>query len=143
MNIKSYSHPKIITKNGKGEINGYLVPIFNECESPISKEQHPRQVYLTVVNPEETKGPHLHLQRWGLFTCILGNIKIIVRTPEGYREEFSGEDHEFRTVQVPAGWAAALKNEGSKQAFVLNMLSLAWTASNPDGHPVESGIWTS
>lgn len=138
MKIKTYPHTKIPTRNAGGKINGYLIPIYNEHESPVDPAQRPRQVYLTVVNPGETKGPHLHMQRWGLFTCVSGNVKIIIRTPQGYREEHSGEDHQYRTVQVPAGWAAALKNEGAKEAFVLNMPSPAWTPSNPDDHPVVS-----
>lgn len=137
MKIKTYPHPKIPTKNTVGKTNGYLVPIYNEHESPVHPAQRPRQVYLTVVGPGETKGPHLHMKRWGLFTCILGNVKIIIRTPEGYQEEYSGEDHHYQTVQVPAGWAAALKNEGAKEAFVLNMPSPAWTKENPDDHPVD------
>jgi dTDP-4-dehydrorhamnose 3,5-epimerase-like enzyme len=143
MKIKKYHHPKILTKNIDGVNNGYLVPIYNEHESPIAPAQSPRQVYLTVVSPGMTKGPHLHMQRWGLFTCIKGNIKIIIKTPQGYENYFSGEDHEYSSIQVPAGWAAALKNEGSKDAFILNMPSPAWTPSNPDDHPVESWNWQS
>ena len=136
MRITSYTHPKLPTQNLKGEKNGYLIPIYNENESPIQPAQKPCQVYLTVVAPGAIKGPHLHMQRWGLFTCIKGNVKIIVKTPQGYEDHFSGEDHEYRTVQVPEGWAAALHNQGKSEAFVLNMPSPAWTVENQDDHPV-------
>jgi dTDP-4-dehydrorhamnose 3,5-epimerase-like enzyme len=136
MRIRSYTHPKLPTRDLKGEANGYLIPIYNEHESPIETAQKPCQVYLTVVGPGAIKGPHLHMQRWGLFTCIKGNIKIIVKTPQGYEDHFSGEDYEYRTVQVPAGWAAALHNQGKSEAFVLNMPSPAWTVENQDDHPV-------
>ena len=136
MKIKSYTHPKVITKNIKGKPNGFLVPIYNDYESPINPAQKPCQVYLTVVAPRAIKGPHLHMQRWGLFTCIKGNIKIIIQTPKGYEDHFSGEDHEFKTVQVPAGLGAALQNTGDVEAYVLNMPSPAWTPENPDDHLV-------
>jgi hypothetical protein len=76
------------------------------------------------------------MQRWGLFTCIKGNIKIIIKTPKGYEDYYSGEDHEFKTVQVPAGLGAALQNMGDIDAYVLNMPSPAWTPENPDDHVV-------
>ena len=134
MKIVTYQHPKLLTRSKHGETNGYLIPIYNEHESPIQTAQKPCQVYLTVVSPGAIKGPHLHMQRWGLFTCIKGNIKIIVQTPKGYEDHFSGEDHKYKTVQVPAGWAAALHNLGNTDAFVLNMPSPAWTPENQDDH---------
>ena len=134
--LKLYSHSRIETKSNDGVTNGYLIPIYNDHESPISKEQRPCQVYLTVVAPGAVKGPHLHMKRWGLFTCIKGNIKIVVRTPNGYKEFFSGENHGYQTVQVPAGWPSALQNQGNIEAFVLNMPSPAWTPDDQDDHPV-------
>jgi dTDP-4-dehydrorhamnose 3,5-epimerase-like enzyme len=134
--LKPFSHPRIETKSIEGVPNGYLIPVYNDHESPIRKEQRPCQVYLTVVAPGAVKGPHLHMQRWGLFTCIKGNIKIVVKTPKGYKEFFSGENHSYQTVQVPAGWPSALQNQGDIEAFVLNMPSPAWTSDNQDDHPV-------
>ena len=136
MNVQTYPHLKLATRGTQGKTNGYLVPIYNEHESPIQSAQKPCQVYLTVVAPGAIKGPHLHMQRWGLFTCIKGNIKIIVKTPQGYEDYYSGEDHEYKKIQVPAGWAAALHNQGSTESFVLNMPSPAWTPENQDDHQV-------
>ena len=65
-------HPKITTKNKEGQTNGWLVSIFNVRDSLIDAKQHPAQVYLTVIEPGAVKGPHLHLKRWGLFTCVRG-----------------------------------------------------------------------
>jgi dTDP-4-dehydrorhamnose 3,5-epimerase-like enzyme len=134
--ITVFKHLRIQTKNNFGVPNGYLIPIYNEHESPIAIEQRPCQVYLTVVAPGAIKGPHLHMQRWGLFTCIKGNIKVVVRTPQGYKEFFSGENHDYQTIQVPAGWPSALQNQSDIEAFVLNMPSPAWTKENQDDHQV-------
>jgi dTDP-4-dehydrorhamnose 3,5-epimerase len=134
--IRVKKNQKIITKNKEGKPNGFLVPIFNVHDKFVDEEQYPKQVYLTVAAPGEVKGPHLHLKRWGLFTCIRGNIKIVVRTENGYEEYFSGEDYDFATVQVPAGIPVALQNIGDQDAYILNMPSPAWHESDQDDHSV-------
>jgi len=136
MNTKTYQHPRFVTKNALGKPNGWLVPIFNVHESPIAPEQFPQQVYLTVIAPGEVKGPHLHLSRWGLFTCIKGNARIIVRTDAGYEDHLTGENHGFATVQVPAGVPAALQNIGGEEAYILNMPAPAWRPDAQDEHDV-------
>lgn len=135
-------HPKIITKNNEGRSNGWLVPMFNVHDGLIDEAQHPRQVYLTVIAPREIKGPHLHLKRWGLFTCIRGNAKIVVRTETGYEEYLTGDDYEFATIQVPAGVQAALQNIGDEEAYMLNMPSPAWHVDDQDEHPVSFDNYT-
>jgi dTDP-4-dehydrorhamnose 3,5-epimerase len=129
-------HPKIITKNKEGRSNGWLVPIFNVHDGLIDLAQYPCQVYLTVIAPREIKGPHLHLKRWGLFTCIRGNAKIVVRKENGYEEYLTGEDYEFTSIQVPAGVPAALQNIGDEEAYMLNMPSPAWRIDDQDEHPI-------
>jgi dTDP-4-dehydrorhamnose 3,5-epimerase len=127
---------KIVTHNRHGSPNGYLVPIFNVHDGFIEPEQYPQQVYLTVVSPGEIKGPHVHLKRWGLFTCIRGNGKVVVHTDAGYEEYFTGEDYDYETIQVPAGIPAALVNVGDVDAFFLNMPAPAWHPDDQDEHPV-------
>ena len=134
VNINSKKNPKIITKNAKGVANGFLIPIINVHENFVQKEQWPQQVYCTVAVPGEIKGPHLHKKRWGLFTCIKGNIKIVIKVDGEYHERFSGEDHNFSTIQVPAGIPSALDNIGKDDAYILNMPS-------PSCHPDDQDDW--
>lgn len=136
MTSKIFAHPQVLTKNPDGRPNGFLVPIYNIHETPIAAEQRPQQVYLTVVSPGGVKGPHLHLRRWGLFTCIKGSVKIILKTEAGYEVLFTGPDHGFATVQVPAGIPAALQNVGDEEAYILNMPSPAWRPDDQDEHDV-------
>ncbi len=128
---------RIVTRNALGAPNGFLVPIVNVHEGFLRPEQWPQQVYCTVAAAGEVKGPHLHMKRWGLFTCIRGNIKIVVRVDGEYREYFSGEDHDFATVQVPAGVPNALVNIGEGDAYILNMPAPAWRADDQDDWDVE------
>ncbi len=123
------------TKDSDGRYNGYLVPIWNELESPALR---PSQVYLTAVAPHSRKGPHLHKIRRGLFCCVKGNVLILARDDRGFRLPFiTGEDHGFRLVEIPPGIAAAIYNYGDEEALVLNMPAPAWSKEQPDDWPVE------
>ena len=134
--ILVHKHPKIITKNRHDKPNGFLVPIFNVYDGIIKEEQYPKQVYLTTVTPNEVKGPHLHMKRWQLYTCIQGKVKIVVRLDGKYQEYYSGEDYDFATVQVPAGIPSAAVNIGDVEAYIINMPSPAWHVDDQDEHEV-------
>lgn len=137
MPLRTHAHPRFITKHSDGEPNGYLVPIYNIHDAFFEPERRPQQVYLTVVAPGKAKGPHLHFIRTGFFTCIKGNVKIVVKVDGRYEEYFSGEDHEYLSVEIPTGVPALVVNTGSTDAFVLNMPSPAWTPDMHDEHTAD------
>jgi dTDP-4-dehydrorhamnose 3,5-epimerase-like enzyme len=120
-------------------MNGYLVPIYNIHDGFFTAGREPQQVYLTVVAPRAMKGPHLHFIRTGCFTCIKGNVRVVVKSEGGYREYFSGEDHEYRSIEIPTGVPAAVQNLGDADAFVLNMPNPAWTPDMNDEHTADFG----
>ena len=134
MNIRTVTHPRIETKGVDGRPTGYLVPVYNVTEGFFAPGREPQQVYLTVIAPREKKGPHLHFIRTGFFTCIKGDVRIVLKTPSGYEEYRSGPDHAYRSVEVPNGVPALLINLGDEEAFVLNMPSPAWTPTMKDEH---------
>lgn len=136
MPLRTADHPKITTRSSDGQVNGFLVPIVNAHEPFPDAAHWPKQVYVTVVAPGKVKGPHLHMKRWGLFTCIVGNAKIVVKGEDGYEEYLTGVDHQYRTIQVPAGVPAALQNIGDTDAYILNMPSPAWHVDDQDEHSV-------
>ena len=134
----SKKNPKIFTKNTENNTNGYLVPIYNKNESFLPNSIEPEQVYLTVVYPQEIKGPHLHFIRNGCFTCIKGNARFILKEGNEYKCFYSGENHNYTTVFVPKGIPAALQNISKKEeAFILNMPSPAWTSEMNDEHSAD------
>ena len=137
VNIRTQKHPKIVTKRQDGLPNGYLIPLYNIHDGFFGEGSEPKQVYLTVIAPGEKKGPHLHLIRTGFFTCIKGNIKIVLKTTEGYRELYSGESYDYLSVEVPTGVPALLINLGEGEAFVLNMPNPAWTPGMNDEHTAD------
>jgi dTDP-4-dehydrorhamnose 3,5-epimerase-like enzyme len=135
--MKTKKNPKIETKDELGNINGYLVPIYNIHDSFHDEGNEPQQVYLTVVKKGTVKGPHLHYIRTGMFSCIKGNVKIIVKEKNEYKKYFSGENHNFSSIIVPAGIPAMVQNIGDEDAFLLNMPSPAWTPEMNDEHTAD------
>lgn len=139
MQIRTQKHARIVTLDGPGQENGYLVPLFNIHDGFFAPGQEPQQVYLTVIAPKKMRGPHLHFVRRGFFTCIKGNVAIVLRTPEGYREFRSGESYDYLSVEVPTGVPAAIFNLHEREALVLNMPRPAWTPDMNDEHTADFG----
>ena len=131
MKIKENS--KHITTDVNGDENGFLVPIYNVNDGFVSPDKLPEQVYATVIYPLRRKGPHKHFIRTGMFTCISGNAKFVLKTNGEYTEIYSGDDYGYRTVVVPTGTPALLINISKhSNAVVLNMPAPAWTPDMND-----------
>lgn len=137
MALRTQKHPKIITVDEHGISNGYLVPLYNIHDRFFALTNEPKQVYLTVVAPRTMKGPHLHYVRTGFFTCIKGNIRIVVKIGGQYHEYFSGQDYEFQSIEIPTGVPAVIQNLSDEEAFVLNMPSPAWTPDMKDEYTAD------
>lgn len=128
----------IQTRNRYNQINGYLVPIIDIKDGFLPAEQFPRQIYLTVVNPGEIKGPHYHKERYAMYTCIKGNIKVILKIGDGYETLYSGEDHDYATLWVPAGVPTAVINlEKDVPSYIINAPNPSFLETPADDHEVE------
>ena len=137
MEIRTITHKKFTTKTEHGEVNGFLVPLYNIHEKFFTAGKEPQQVYLTTVLPGMTKGPHLHFIRTGYFTCIKGNVRVVLKTGNEYQVIYSGEDHHFTSIEVPTGVPAAVQCMGDQEAYMLNMPNPAWTAEMNDEHAAD------
>lgn len=137
MEIRTIAHKKFTTKGEDGEPNGYLVPIYNIHDGFFAAGREPQQVYLTTVQPGKAKGPHLHFIRTGFFTCIKGNVRVVLKTESGYKVFYSGEDHEYLSIEVPTGVPAVVQCLGDEEAMVLNMPNPAWTPDMNDEHSAD------
>ncbi len=137
MNIRTATHKKYITKNEDGQANGFLVPLYNIHENFFQPGKEPQQVYMTTILPGLVKGPHLHFIRTGFFTCIKGNVRIVLKVGNEYQVFFSGEDHEYTSIEVPTGVPAAVQCLGNEEAYMLNMPNPAWTPEMNDEHSAD------
>jgi dTDP-4-dehydrorhamnose 3,5-epimerase-like enzyme len=137
MALRISKHSKRVTKDKKGSTNGFLIPIYNVHDDFVSEDHTPKQVYVTICDVGSIKGPHLHLKRWGYFTCIKGNVRVIVRNNGIYEDYFSGEDYDYATIEIPPGTPAAIHNIAEEQSYVINTPSPAWHIDDQDEHPIE------
>lgn len=137
MQIRTQTHGKFETRGEEGEKNGFLVPIYNINDGFFASGREPQQVYMTTILPGTIKGPHLHFIRTGFFTCIKGNVRVVLKTDDGYQQFFSGEDHEFLSIEVPIGVPAAVQCIGDEEAYLLNMPNPAWTPDMNDEHSAD------
>ncbi|HOF59753.1 MAG TPA: WxcM-like domain-containing protein [Candidatus Syntrophosphaera sp.] len=129
---------KINTRNRFRQGNGYLVPILDIQEGFLPGKDFPRQIYLTVVAPAEVKGPHFHKQRYAMYTCIQGNIKVVLKTDAGYMAFYSGEDYDYATIWVRAGIPTAVINlEREKPSLIINMPNPSFLETPDDDMDVE------
>ena len=127
MNIFAKKNNKYDTKDKTGKKNGFLVPIYNNNEINLPKNYSPKQVYLTTVKAGKIKGPHLHYKRDAFFTCIKGDVRIVIKTGGEYKSFYSGENFEYQSIFVPKGIPAAIQNISKSEAYLINMPNPAWT----------------
>lgn len=125
-------HKRIETRDNRGIRNGYLVPILEQNGSTFE--------YLTVVTPGMVKGPHLHKKRAGHFTCLSGNVRIVIKSGDQYLQYLIGEDCGFATVTVPPGEPCAIHNIGKTEAKILNRPTPPWRADEYDEHTPASFV---
>ncbi len=137
MQIRTLSHKKFVTKDEHGGTNGFLVPLYNIHDKFFAPGKEPQQVYMTTILPGTVKGPHLHFIRTGFFTCIKGNVRVVLKTGNGYEVFFSGEEHDFLSIEIPTGTPAAVQCLGEVEAHVLNMPNPAWTPEMNDEHTAD------
>ena len=137
MEIRTLAHKKFTTKDEHGDVNGFLVPLYNIHDKFFAPGKEPQQVYLTTILPGTIKGPHLHFIRTGFFTCIKGNVRVVLKVDGAYQVFFSGEDHEYNSIEVPTGVPAAVQCLGDEEAYLLNMPNPAWTPDMNDEHTAD------
>ena len=105
-------------------INGELTVIWRDWDNLI--KNHPKMVYVNSVNPGEIKGPHIHKNRTTSFSCIHGNVVLVIQDNDGKFHEIKADSEKPVLITVPKGIAAAIVNPTSKIAKVLVLADIAW-----------------
>ena len=107
-----------------GHTNGSLSVIWRDWDKKIDYE--PRMVYVSTVNINEIKGPHIHTKRNSYFTCIHGKVVFIIKDTDGkFYEIESGEENQIM-VFVPKNIPSAHINISDKSSSVLALADVAW-----------------
>lgn len=105
-------------------VNGSLTVVWRDWDEII--KNHPKMIYVSSVNPGETKGPHLHTKRNSYFVCIHGKVVFIIRDNDGnYTEIESSEDNPV-LIHVPKNCPSAHINTTNQVSRVLALADIAW-----------------
>ena len=125
--ILSVGH--IATHDKDKRPNGYLLTLANIHEGALPIEQ----VYITVCDPGDVKGPHMHEgDKHDRFYCIEGRAVVVCRNEEtGQIDEFLLEALSNNYLLIPPYNSHAVVALDGKRAVVLSMPSEAYSPGKP------------
>ena len=119
-NLENYQTKDITDSH----INGELTVIWRDWDNLI--KNHPKMVYVNSVNPGEIKGPHIHKNRTTSFSCIHGNVVLVIQDNDGKFHEIKADSEKPVLITVSNGIASAIVNPTAKIAKVLVLADIAW-----------------
>jgi len=105
-------------------INGLLTVVWRDWDDII--KNHPKMVYVSLVNPGEIKGPHIHTKRNSYFTCIHGKVVFIIRDKSSKYIEIESNSDEPTLVFVPKNFPSAHINISNDISKVLALADVPW-----------------
>ena len=111
-------------------VNGSLTVIWKNYDDLIKNP--PKMVYVSSVNPGETKGPHLHIKRSGYFTCIHGRVVFILKNLDGKYIEIESSTENGMMVFVPKNVASAHINLSNETSQILALADIAWRENDDE-----------
>ena len=114
-------------------VNGALTVIWRDYDNIINN--NPKMVYMSSVNPNEVKGPHIHTKRNSYFSCIHGNVIFIIKNPDGSYSEIESNPENGVMVFVPKNTPSAHINITNEVSRVLVLADKAW---KPDDNEMEN-----
>ena len=109
-------------------VNGSLTVIWRDWDKILEVE--PKMVYISSVNPNEIKGPHLHTERDSYFVCIRGKVVFIAKDSHGKYIEIESSEDDPVLIQIPKNYSSAHINISDKTATVLTLANPAWKPDN-------------
>ena len=133
---------KHVTKDVVNDLpNGELTVVWRDWDKII--KNFPKMVYVSSVNSDKTKGPHLHTKRNSYFCCIHGKVVFIIKTKNGGYQEIVSSENKPTMVFVPKGIASAHVNLSKGVSRVLALADVAWKPNDNEmeNHTYENYDW--
>ena len=112
------------------QINGNLTVVWRDWDQILPES--PKMIYLTCVNPNETKGPHLHTKRTSYFTCIHGRVIFVIREKNGNYVEIESSSEKPVMVIVPKNIASGHVNLSDNVSRVLTLADISWKPNDDE-----------
>ena len=123
--IRTIKLEKHNTKDVRDQhVNGSLVVVWRDWDQIISLD--PKMVYVSSVNPNEIKGPHLHTKRDSYFVCIKGKVVFIAKDLNGKYHEIISDENDPMLIQIPKNHPSAHINIVNQVSSVLTLTNIAW-----------------
>ena len=108
-------------------VNGSLIVVWRDWDNVIKNP--PKMVYVSSVNPNEIKGPHIHTKRDSYFVCIEGKVVFIINNGKEYVEITSSPEDPVM-VHVPKNIPSAHINISNSPSRVLAVANIAWRTND-------------
>jgi len=107
-----------------GHVNGSLTVVWRDWDNLI--QNHPKMIYVSSVNSNEIKGPHIHTERTSYFVCIEGKVVFIIKNIDGSYDEIISSEEKPVMVHIPKNIASAHINLSNNASRVLALADIAW-----------------
>ena len=105
-------------------VNGSLTVVWRDWDDLI--QNHPKMIYVSSVNSNEIKGPHIHTKRTSHFVCIEGKVVFIIKNIDGSYDEIISSEEKPVMVHIPKNIASAHINLSNNASRVLALADIAW-----------------
>lgn len=119
-----------------GHVNGSLTVVWRDWDKII--QNNPKMIYVSSVNANEIKGPHIHTKRNSHFVCIEGEVVFIIRNNDGTFDEIVSSEKEPVMVHIPKNVASAHINLSKNVSRILALADIAW---KPNDNEMENVIF--
>ena len=107
-----------------GHVNGSLTVVWRDWDKIV--QNNPKMIYVSSVNTNEIKGPHIHTKRNSHFVCIEGEVVFIIRNNDGTFDEIVSSEKEPVMVHIPKNIASAHINLSKNVSRILALADVAW-----------------
>ena len=115
--------------------NGELTVIWRDWDNII--KNHPKMIYISSVNQDEIKGPHIHTKRESYFTCIDGEVVFILKTKNGEYQEILSGDKNPVMIHIPKNIPSAHINLSPKSSKILALADISWKPNDNEMKNIE------
>lgn len=90
------------------------------------------QIYAYTVAPGARRGDHFHQHKSEWFTCVSGQLRLLMKTKDGYRVDELLDSDSPRLVFAGPGTSHAVVNETDREAVIIAYASKEFDPAAPD-----------
>ena len=90
------------------------------------------QIYVYTVAPGARRGDHYHQHKSEWFTCVYGQLRLLMKTKDGDRFDEQLDSDSPRLVFAGPGTSHAVVNETDKEAVIVAYASKEFDPADPD-----------